>query len=95
MTDMGWVTTVPVARRHGASAGNLVLLVANVLLTCAHVYGHADTVQVLVTLGADLKSKNQQGETAVKMGKRVGTDKEVLEFLEQFMTLVDPDHKGT
>jgi len=51
----------------------------------------ADTVQVLVTLGADLKAKNQQGETAVATGKRVGTSKEVLTFLEQFMGLVDPD----
>lgn len=53
--------------------------------------GCKDTVQVLVTLGADLKAKNQKGETPVKTGKRVGTDQEVLEFLEEFMGLVEPD----
>ena len=60
------------------------------LLPCAAV-PFADTVQVLVTLGADLKAKNQDGETAVAVGKRVETDKEVIEFLEQFMGLVDQD----
>jgi hypothetical protein len=45
-------------------------------------------VQVLVTLGADLKAKNQMGETAVDMGKRLGTDKEVIEFLEMFNGLL-------
>jgi len=53
--------------------------------------GRKDTVQVLVTLGADLKAKNTRGETPVKTGKRVGTDQEVLEFLEEFMGLVEPD----
>lgn len=37
------------------------------------------------------KAKNTRGETPVKTGKRVGTDQEVLEFLEEFMGLVEPD----
>jgi len=47
-------------------------------------------VQVLVTLGADLKAKNQLGETPSATGQRAGTSKEVLTFLEQLMELVDP-----
>ena len=50
----------------------------------------ADTVQVLVTLGADLKAKNQLGETPSATGQRLGTSEEVLTFLEQLMGLVDP-----
>jgi len=49
-----------------------------------------DTVQVLVTLGADLKAKNQLGETPVATGERCGTNSEVLSFLQTLMGLVDP-----
>jgi len=58
-------------------------------LHCAVAFSCQDTVQVLVTLGADLKAKNQQGETPVATGERLGTYKQVLSFLQQFTGLVD------
>lgn len=45
---------------------------------------------MLVTLGADLKAKNQGGETPVALGQRCGTKTEVLDFLKQFEALDEP-----